>query len=87
LNGQKTFDEPIKVVDPEWNDWLAENQHLVEPMLLMYTCPLLNFFQVYLATILKLRYFLRPMMPLSNSKGSSRLFFTSNVLMSKLFSL
>ena len=87
MNGQKTFDEPIKVVDPEWNDWLAENQNLVEPMLLKNTCPLLNFFQVYLAPILKLRYFLRPMMPFSNSKGSSRLFFTSSVLMSKLFSL
>ena len=32
LNGLKTLNEPVKIVDPEWNDWLAENQHLVKPM-------------------------------------------------------
>jgi len=32
LNGLKTLNEPVKFVDPEWNDWLAENQHLVGPM-------------------------------------------------------
>ena len=32
LNGLKTLDEPVKIVDPEWNDWLKENQHLVGPM-------------------------------------------------------
>ena len=32
LNGLKTLDEPVKIVDPEWNNWLAENQHLVGPM-------------------------------------------------------
>ena len=31
LNGLKTFNEPVKIVNPEWNDWLAENQHLVGP--------------------------------------------------------
>ena len=24
LNGLKTLNEPVKIVDPEWNDWLAE---------------------------------------------------------------
>jgi len=32
LNEQKTLDGSIKFFDPEWNDWLAEYQHLVEPM-------------------------------------------------------
>ena len=32
LNGLKTLDEPVKIVDPEWNDWLEENQYLVGPM-------------------------------------------------------
>ena len=32
LNSLKTLNEPVKIVDPEWNDWLAENQHLVKPM-------------------------------------------------------
>ena len=32
LNGLKTLNEPVKIVDPEWNDWLKENQHLVGPM-------------------------------------------------------
>ena len=32
LNGLKTLDEPVKIVDPEWNDWLKENQHLVKHM-------------------------------------------------------
>ena len=32
LNGLKTLNEPVKIVDPEWNDWLAENQHLFKPM-------------------------------------------------------
>ena len=35
LNGLKTLNEPVKIVDPEWNDWLKENQHLVKPMGLM----------------------------------------------------
>ena len=32
LNGLKTLNETVKIVDPEWNDWLEENQHLVGPM-------------------------------------------------------
>ena len=32
LNGLKTLNETVKIVDPEWNDWLKENQHLVGPM-------------------------------------------------------
>ena len=32
LNGLKTFNEPVKIVDPEWSDWLKENQYLVKPM-------------------------------------------------------
>ena len=24
--------KPVKIVDPEWNDWLKENQHLDGPM-------------------------------------------------------
>ena len=32
LNGLKTLNEPVKIVDPEWNDWLEENQHLVGSM-------------------------------------------------------
>jgi len=32
LNGLKTLNETVKIVDPEWNDWLAENQYLVKPM-------------------------------------------------------
>jgi hypothetical protein len=32
LNGLKTLNEPVKIVDPEWNDWLKENQYLVGPM-------------------------------------------------------
>ena len=32
LKGLKTLNEPVKIVDPERNAWLAENQHLVEPM-------------------------------------------------------
>ena len=35
LNGLKTLNEPVKIVDPEWNDWLKENQHLFGPMGLM----------------------------------------------------
>ena len=35
LNGLKTLNEPVKIVDPEWNDWLEENQHLVKPTGLM----------------------------------------------------
>ena len=35
LNGLKTLNETVKIVDPEWDDWLAENQHLVKPMGLM----------------------------------------------------
>ena len=35
LNGIKTLDEPVKIVDPKWNDWLEENQHLDGPMGLM----------------------------------------------------
>ena len=35
LNGIKTLDEPVKILDPEWNDWLEENQHLFGPMGLM----------------------------------------------------
>ena len=35
LNGLKTLNEPVKIVDPEWNDWLEENQHLVKPIGLM----------------------------------------------------
>ena len=35
LNGLKTLNEPVKIVDPEWNAWLAENQHLFGPMGLM----------------------------------------------------
>ena len=27
--------EPVKIVDPEWNAWLVENQHLFGPMGLM----------------------------------------------------
>jgi hypothetical protein len=32
LNGLKTLNEPVKIVDPERNDWLEENQYLVGPM-------------------------------------------------------
>ena len=32
LNGSKTLNEPVKIVDPDWNNWLKENQHLVGPM-------------------------------------------------------
>jgi|TARA_B110000908_G_scaffold98259_1_gene116000 hypothetical protein len=35
LNVLKMLDEPVKIVDPEWNDWLKENQHLFGPMGLM----------------------------------------------------
>ena len=35
LNGLKTLDEPVKILDPEWNDWLEENQYLFGPMELM----------------------------------------------------
>jgi hypothetical protein len=28
LNGLKALDEPVKIVDPEWNDWLKENPGL-----------------------------------------------------------
>jgi|TARA_B110000259_G_C13688614_1_gene271410 hypothetical protein len=35
LNGLKTLNEPVKIVDPEWNAWLSENQHLFRPMGLM----------------------------------------------------
>ena len=27
LNSLKTLNEPVKIVDPEWNDWLKENQN------------------------------------------------------------
>ena len=32
LNGLKTLDEPVEIVDQEWNDWLKENQHLLKHM-------------------------------------------------------
>ena len=32
LNDLKMLNEHIKTVDPEWNDWPAEIQHLVKPM-------------------------------------------------------
>ena len=32
MNGLKTLNETVKIVDTEWNDWLKENQHLVGPM-------------------------------------------------------
>ena len=30
--GLKTLDEPVEIVDQEWNDWLKENQHLLKHM-------------------------------------------------------
>ena len=38
LNGLKTLNETVKIVDPEWNDWLAENQHLFGPIGKLILC-------------------------------------------------
>ena len=27
LKGLKTLNGPVKILDPEWNDWLKENQN------------------------------------------------------------
>ena len=36
LNGSKTLNEPVKIVDPEWNDWLKENPGLKKEWNLTY---------------------------------------------------
>jgi|TARA_B110000444_G_C18817962_1_gene586144 hypothetical protein len=36
LNGLKTINEPVKIIDPEWNDWLKENLGLKKGLSLTY---------------------------------------------------